>query len=154
MAGKAGGPGDPERDGTIEGAPDTILEPLPLPAPPPLPTGAEADSPLSLLIIPPACAPFSSPSDELYSDSLSPTHVFMNHRPPAIPRISRWAVRQRLTLLVDLSRGIGGAKPVGIFTGACTGNGLVGSGYCGMATFSSALAASSGRGTAVRGGDD
>lgn len=62
------------------------------------------------------------------SDSLSPTHDLANQRPPAMPRISRFAVLQRRTLVPLLSRGNMGAKPVPIFGGGCTGNGLEGRG--------------------------
>jgi hypothetical protein len=45
------------------------------------------------------------------SESFSPTQDRANHRPPPIPRISRFATRQCLTFLPLLSRGIKGAKP-------------------------------------------
>lgn len=63
-----------------------------------------------------------------YSDSLSPTHDLANHRPPAMPRISRFAVLQRRILFPLRSRGNMGAKPAPIFGGGCTGNGLDGKG--------------------------
>jgi hypothetical protein len=62
------------------------------------------------------------------SDSLSPTHERVNHRPPAMPRISRFAVRQRRGLFLLLSSGIRGARPVGILGGGWTGNGFDGRG--------------------------
>lgn len=67
-------------------------------------------------------------TDAAYSESLSPTHERTNQRPPAIPRISRWAVRQCLIFFPFLSNGIGGAKPVGILSGGWTGKGLEGRG--------------------------
>ena len=62
------------------------------------------------------------------SDSLSPTHVLANHRPPAMPLISRFAVRQRRGLFLLLSSGMMGAKPVPILGGGWTGKGLDGRG--------------------------
>jgi hypothetical protein len=62
------------------------------------------------------------------SDSFSPTHERVNHRPPAMPRISRFAVRQRRGLFLLLSSGIRGARPVGILGGGWTGNGFDGRG--------------------------
>src|ERR1700733_6283592 len=57
---------------------------------------------LGLVCDPPAAAS---------SESFSPTQDRANHRPPPIPRISRFASRQCLTFLPLLSRGIEGAKP-------------------------------------------
>ena len=68
----------------------------------------------------------------------------MNHRPPAIPRISRFAVRQRRTFLPDLSSGRAGANPDVIFGGGWTGNGFVGGGYCGIGTPSRLVSSSNG----------
>lgn len=62
------------------------------------------------------------------SDSFSPTQVRANHRPPAMPLISRLTCLQRRTGLPLRSRGMTGAKPVPIFGGGCTGNGLDGKG--------------------------
>jgi len=97
------------------------------------PTGALADSPATNLLPSPTLSPSLSspfvPVAVAYSDSFSPTQVFANHRPPAIPRISRWATRQWRTFLPVRSRGMGGAKPVAILTGGMTGKGLVGRGY-------------------------
>ena len=62
------------------------------------------------------------------SDSLSPTHVLANHRPPAMPLISRFAMRQRRGLFLLLSSGMTGAKPVPILGGGWTGKGLDGRG--------------------------
>jgi hypothetical protein len=78
---------------------------------------AKVDSPV--LETPPAAAS---------SDSFSPTQDRANHRPPPIPRISRWATRQCLTFLWLLSKGITGANPVWIFGGGWTGKGFVGRG--------------------------
>lgn len=99
----SGCPGEPARDGTTDPTADAAFEPFPRP----FPTGADADPPLPNL---PRTPGFSStPFTAAYSDSFSPTHVFANHLPPAIPRISLFAVRQCRTCFFDLSRVIGGA---------------------------------------------
>lgn len=82
-----------------------------------------------------------------YSDSLSPIHALTNHRPPPMPRTSRFACRQCRTFLPLLSSGVTVAKPDPILGGGWTGKGLFGSGYEGSATpskfMSSALGARS-----------
>lgn len=50
-------------------------------------------------------------------DSLSPIQVRVNHRPPAMPLISRLTGRQCLGLAPVRSRGTTGANPVLIFRG-------------------------------------
>ena len=65
------------------------------------------------------------------SDSLSPTHERANQRPPAMPRISRFAILHWRTLAPVRSKGCMGANPVPIFGGGWTGKGFEGSGYTG-----------------------
>lgn len=94
-----------------EGAADAFKEEAPFPFfPDPFPDGAFD------WVLPVKGDPFPAFSPSLvktaYSESLSPTQERANQRPPAMPRISRWAVRQRLAFLPLLSRGMGGAKPV------------------------------------------
>lgn len=78
---------------------------------------AEARLSVSTLAFVMAAAAAAFTAADVSSESFSPTHVLANQRPPAIPLISRFAVRQRRGLLVLLSRGITGANPVGILGG-------------------------------------
>lgn len=110
-------------DASREGAADAFNDDAPFPFfPDPFPRGG-ADNEVEDWLLPgngsplPAFSPSLVAAKVAYSESLSPTHERANQRPPAIPRISRWAVRQCLTFLPLLSRGRGGAKPVGIFGG-------------------------------------
>jgi hypothetical protein len=111
---------------------DTDAEALPAAFPFPLvPTGADIDTEGSLGIAKSpllGSATLAVPAAVAYSDSLSPTHERANHRPPAMPLISRFAIRQCRTFLPLLSKGMAGAKPVNILIGVWTGNGFVGSG--------------------------
>jgi hypothetical protein len=119
---------EPARDGAAEAANDeAAFEALPLLDRP----EAGADIEMSLGRVKPdspvlACA--ETPPAAASSDSFSPTQERANHRPPPIPRISRLAIRQCLTFLPLLSRGITGAKPEWIFGGGWTGKGFVGRG--------------------------
>jgi hypothetical protein len=123
---------DPAREGVAD-MPDTAREVLDLPDP--LPSNGADIEPLTFdIAILSGSAFLCVAAVETMggafenSDSLSPTHDLANHRPPAMPRISRFAVLQRRTLVPLLSRGNMGAKPVPIFGGGCTGNGLEGRG--------------------------
>lgn len=104
---------DPEREGAAEAVNDV---PADFPLPDPLPTGADIETADSRgRLTPDNLSPFLAPV--AYSESFSPTQDRANHRPPAIPRISRLATRQCLTFLRLLSRGKGGANPVAILGG-------------------------------------
>lgn len=98
------GAADAEAEAANDGA---FFDPFVLPDP--FPTGAEMDDPLPNLSSPSLAAVAIATAN---CDSLSPAHVRANHRPPAIPRTSRCAKRQRRTFLPLLSRGIVGAAPV------------------------------------------
>ena len=123
---------DAARDGAAD-IPDAVREVLDLPDPFPC-KGADIEPPTFGIVIlsasPLLCvAAVDAVAGALEnSESLSPTHDLANHRPPAMPRISRFAVLQRRTLVPLRSRGNTGAKPVPIFGGGCTGNGLEGKG--------------------------
>lgn len=112
------GTAEPARDGAAEAVKDeAAFEDLDLPD---LPSeGADIDTEdnfgkATLCLSSPF---FACVAAEAYSDSFSPTHERANQRPPAIPRISRLAIRQCRTFFPVLSRGITGAEPVGIFKG-------------------------------------
>jgi hypothetical protein len=119
---------EPSREGAAEAPNDeAAFEALPLLERP----EAGADIEMSLGRVKPdspvlACAEI--PPAAASSDSFSPTQDRANHRPPPIPRISRWATRQCLAFLPLLSSGITGAKPEWIFGGGWTGKGFVGRG--------------------------
>jgi hypothetical protein len=122
---KTSGMEEPSREGAAEAANDeAAFDAFPLPEPL---TGAEIDDNLgSAMPTSPPFARAAAATAEAYSDSFSPTQERANQRPPAIPRISRLAVRQCLTLLPLLSSGMTGAKPVAILGGIWTGKGFVG----------------------------
>lgn len=104
-------------EGAAEGFTDAALFVF-LPAPRPSDADAEPDECLDK---PDNPLDFSGPfflSEVAYSEFLSPTHDRANHRPPAMPRISRLATRQCLTFFPLLSRGVGGAKLAGTLGGA------------------------------------
>lgn len=86
------------------------------------------------------------------ADSFSPTHERVNHRPPAMPLISRLTGRQCRTFAPERSSGKTGANPVLIFCGGWTEKGFMGSGYCGSATSWRFMGGSSPRGPLVNGG--
>ena len=101
----ASGMDEPEREGATEAAKGDATAFFPLPDP--FPTGADTETPCR--------ETFSSAflgTAVAYSESFSPTQDRANQRPPAIPRISRWATRQRLTFSEFLSKTAAGAKPV------------------------------------------
>ena len=81
-----------------------------------------------------------------YADSFSPIHDLANHRPPAMPRISRLACRQCRTFFPLLSSGITGAKPEPILVGGWTEKGFEGRGYVGRGTPSSLISSVVGAG--------
>lgn len=108
---------EPSREGAAEAASDeAALDAFPFEPR----TGADMETPDSLgstTMSPPfVCA--ATATAEANSDSFSPTQQRANHRPPAIPRISRCAVRQCLTFLPLLSSGMTGANPVAILGGS------------------------------------
>jgi len=110
----SGGTTDASLEGAAEGFTDAILFAFLVPRP----SGAELDDCLDKPNDPLDFSGSLRVSEVAYSESLLPTHERANHRPPAIPRISRLAVRQCLTFLPLLSRVKGSVKPVGILGGA------------------------------------
>ena len=112
----SGGTTDASLEGAVERFTDAVLFAFLVPRP----CGAdtELDDCLDEPNDPLDFSGFLLVSEVAYSESLLPTHERANHRPPAMPRISRLAVRQCLTFLPLLSRVKGSVKPAGILGGA------------------------------------
>lgn len=125
---------DPEREGAadIAAEPRAPLDLLPLPS-----AGADIDVIAFGMAILSESATFVvvvAEADAILfanSDSLSPTHERANQRPPAMPRISRFAILHWRALAPLRSKGCTGANPVPIFGGGWTGKGFEGRGYTG-----------------------
>lgn len=124
----ASGTWDSERDGAAE----VDIEEAAFPLPFPFPVGADTEGNFGIA----TCDGDDSSlrSSAWFSiwlanaDSFSPTQAFANHLPPAIPRISRFAVRQWRTFAPLRSRGVLEAKPEPTLGGGRTGKGFVGRG--------------------------
>ena len=116
------GPGLPGVDAPIDERRDSAADPAP-DAPSPSADIADPGSPFG-----PWAAAAAAACAVANSLSFSPTHVCTNHRPPAMPRIPRFTCRHLRTFFPLLSSVMRGAKPVPIFGGGWTWNGLEGRG--------------------------
>lgn len=148
---------DPERDGAV----DITAEPrAPLDFPALPDAGADIEVTDFGMAILSDSASFAVVAAEAVatvvarSDSLSPTHERVNQRPPAMPRISRFAILHGRTLAPLRSKDCTGAKPVPIFGGGWTGKGFEGRGYTGKGrgALSSGCSRTGGGGSSISSG--
>lgn len=127
---------DPEREGAADIAVEAAEPRAPLDLPPLPCAGADIEADFGMEILSESATLAEAAAEAVArafakSDSLSPTHERVNQRPPAMPRISRFATLHWRTLAPLRSKGCTGANPVPIFGGGWTGNGFEGRGYTG-----------------------